>query len=232
MRHECGIPADALVLGYCGRVVRQKGIVELVDAWHELRSRHPALYLLIVGPLEREDPLPARTRSAIGNDSRIILAGEAEDTSSFYAAMDILVLPSHREGFGLVAAEANAMELPVIATNIPGCVDAIACEQTGTLIPRYDPAALVAAVTRYLDNPVLREAHGRKGRLRVLQQFRRTDGFGRIHAEYRKVLAGTRSREDRKWFPAFDRVVSAALSAWKAVRSSFVGGPGPVKGSS
>jgi glycosyltransferase involved in cell wall biosynthesis len=198
VRHDYGIPDNALVVGYCGRVVRDKGISDLVDAWASLRDRYPILHLLLVGPIEQEDPIPPRTLSVLREDSRIVLTGEVDDTAPFYAAMDLVVLPSYREGFGTVVIEANAMELPVVATNIPGCVDAVAADETGVLVPPHSPVALEAAIARYLDDSDLREEHGRSGRMRVLRCFRPTDVFRHIYVEYRRVEAETLFRAKRK----------------------------------
>ncbi len=85
--------------------------------------------------------------------------------------MDVLVLPTYREGFPLVPLEASAMGLPVVATSIPGCVDAVVDGITGTLIPPYDATALAEAIRLYLLHPELRRQHGKAGRARVLREF-------------------------------------------------------------
>lgn len=190
VRNEYGIANGALVVGYCGRVVKDKGIRELAVAWEGLRRRYSELYLLIVGPFEQQDPVPPDTLQILRYDSRIVTTHAVRDPTPFYAAMDLLVLPSYREGFGMVAAEANAMELPVVATDIPGCVDAIEDGQTGTLIPPRDSAALEEAVARYLDNPTLRVVQGRKGRARVLQHFRPSDRYEAVYIECLRILEG------------------------------------------
>jgi glycosyltransferase involved in cell wall biosynthesis len=92
----------------------------------------------------------------------------------YYAAMDILVLPSHREGLGLATLEAGAMRLPVVATNIPGCIDAVDDGVTGLLVPPYDSKALADVIDRYLNNSELRMRHGYAGRSRVLKKFSQT----------------------------------------------------------
>jgi glycosyltransferase involved in cell wall biosynthesis len=110
------------------------------------------------------------------------------DTPPLYTAMDVVVLPTYREGFGIVAIEAAAMELPVVATEVPGCVDAVNDSVTGTLVPPRDAAALTDAIRHYLLDPELRRRHGRAGRERVLQEFRQEDIWEELYAEYTRLL--------------------------------------------
>ena len=89
--------------------------------------------------------------------------------------MDVIVLPTYREGLRMVPLEAAAMELPVVATRIPGCTDAVVDGVTGTLVPVHDAAALTEAIRKYLECPELRTRHGRAGRERILRDFRPED---------------------------------------------------------
>ncbi|HEX5724472.1 MAG TPA: glycosyltransferase family 4 protein, partial [Longimicrobiaceae bacterium] len=174
-RARFGIPPDAAVVGFVGRLVGDKGIVELVRAWASLREEFPGARLLLVGPWEARDPVAPEVRAALEGDPRVHLAGEDWDTPPLFAAMDLLALPTYREGFPNVLLEAAAMELPVVATRVPGCVDAVRDGETGTLVPARDAEALAGALARYLRDPALRAAHGRAGRARVLREFRRED---------------------------------------------------------
>jgi glycosyltransferase involved in cell wall biosynthesis len=194
-RQQLGIPADAVVIGFVGRLVREKGLVELVDAWRRLRAAKPGARLLLIGPFEHEDPLPPDIRHGLETDSRVHLTGVAWDTPSLYAAMDVLCLPSHREGFPNVLLEAAAMQLPVVASDVPGVVDALQAGQTGTLVSARDAEALAAALARYADDPALRASHGAQGRAWVLERFTQEriwtafDQFYRgLAAEPRQVL--------------------------------------------
>jgi glycosyltransferase involved in cell wall biosynthesis len=187
-RVALGIPAGAVVLGYVGRIVRDKGWVELAAAWRTLRDRFPAAHLLVVGPFESTDPVPDHVVELLKTDPRIHHVGLQLDTPPLYAAMDAVVLPTYREGFPVVPLEASAMGLPVIATRVPGCVDAIVDGITGTLVPPRDVAALVHAMVRYLDDPAAGREHGANARERVLKEFSRQVIWEETHALYVRLL--------------------------------------------
>ena len=188
LRESYGIPADALVLGFVGRIVRDKGIVELTESWKRLCEAFPNLHLLVVGAFETQDPPPADVEQLLRSDPKIHLAGRVEDPSSFFAAMDVVVLPTYREGLPVVPLEAAAMELPVVATRIPGCTDAVIDGVTGTLVPVHDAGALTEAIQRYLECPELRTKHGRAGRERILSDFRPQDMWQEVYSEYIELL--------------------------------------------
>ena len=188
-RAAAGIPPDALVLGFIGRVVRDKGIRELEAAWRRVSQRFPWLRLLMVGTPEPGDPPPADVWERLKSDPRVHLAGQVDDVPRWYAAMDLLVFPTYREGFGNVVLEAAAMGLPVVATSIPGVVDALKDGETGTLVPAGDADALAAAIVRYVESEELRRRHGQAGRERALRDFRPDDIWEGVHEEYRRLLA-------------------------------------------
>lgn len=189
VRARYGIPEDALVLGFVGRLVRKKGIVELVDAWEQLRAAHPRLRLLVAGPFESQDPVPPKVRARMESDPRIHLTGYVDETPSLYAAMDVLVFPtSFHEGFPNVPLEAAAMGLPVVTTRIAGCTDAVEAGKTGTLAPAGDAGALAAAIRAYIEEPEKRRAHGIAGRERVLREFRPELIWEALHQTYLRLL--------------------------------------------
>ena len=170
-RAGLGIPADALVIGFVGRLVHEKGLDELHTAWQGLRAVHPEAHLLLIGPFESEDAISAHRRAELENDPRVHLTGLSWDTPALYAAMDVFCLPSYREGFPNVVLEASSMRLPVVATRIPGSVDAVSHGVTGTLVPVRDAGALEEALARYAADPALRARHGAAGREAVLRSF-------------------------------------------------------------
>jgi len=171
-RRTLGIPTELRVLGFVGRIVRDKGVEDLLEAWKELREEFPDLQLAIVGPEEPQDPLSPEAQKLLRSDPRIRLTGFVESMPSAYAVMDVVVLPTYREGYPNVPLEAGAMERPVVATRVTGCVDAVVDGETGTLVPPRDPRALAEALRAYLNDPALRRKHGKAARQRVLRDYR------------------------------------------------------------
>lgn len=188
LRGALHIPEKATVIGYVGRIVHDKGMQELAEAWTQLRERYPDLYLLLVGDHEPQDPISDTVRRLFSNDPRVILTGWVSDTAPYYALMDVLVLPSYREGFPNTPLEASAMCVPVVATRIPGCVDAVVEGLTGVLVPVRDAQALAEAIDRYICQPDLRIQHGRAGRERVLREFRQEVLWQALYEHYQSLM--------------------------------------------
>ena len=137
-RARWGIPDDALVIGFVGRVVRDKGLAELADAWKGLRGQFPTAHLLDRRPRGIGGPAPPRHHGGIAGGSARAPDGVRWDTPPLFAAMDVVVLPSYREGFGVVLLEGAAMALPVVGTDIPGGREALVDGITGLLVPARD----------------------------------------------------------------------------------------------
>jgi glycosyltransferase involved in cell wall biosynthesis len=188
IRQAYGIPTDALVVGFVGRIVRDKGMEELVQAWEILRDEFPHLHLLLVGPFEPQDPISSNAEQTLKQDPRIHLTDRVSTLPPFYAAIDILTLPTYREGFPNTPLEAAAMQLPVVATRVPGCVDAVQDWVTGILVPPRDAVALADAIRIYARKPELRYQHGQAGRDRVLRDFRQEAIWEAFHQEYKRLL--------------------------------------------
>src|SRR6185295_2565670 len=152
------------VIGFVGRVVRDKGVEDLVRAWTRLREEFTDLHLVIVGRFEPQDPISAEADRLLRTDPRVRVAGWVESMRSAYSVMDVVALPTYREGFPQVPLEAAAMERPVVAAAVTGSVDAVRDGETGTLVPPRNPDALAEALGTYLRDPELRARHGRAAR--------------------------------------------------------------------
>lgn len=188
-RAALGIAGEQPVVGFVGRVVRDKGVGELVEAWRSVREAFPEAHLVVIGPFESRDAITADTALALRTDPRVHPLGTVLDMPAWYAAMDLVVLPTYREGFPNVLLEAAAMRVPVVATRVPGCVDAVEDGRTGLLVPPRDPRALASAIARYLHAPAQRRRHGGAARERVLAHFRPEAIWRALHGEYLGLLA-------------------------------------------
>jgi glycosyltransferase involved in cell wall biosynthesis len=168
VRAELGVDDDTIVVGAVGRLVAEKGYPELFDAMARLPEHYR---LVVVGGVDPEKPdsLPA---DVIGRAeaSGVRLLGHRDDVDRLYAAMDVFVLASHREGFPRAAMEASAMALPVVATDVRGCREVVVPGVTGALVEVRDPAALAAALGD-LGDPATRARLGAAARARALHHF-------------------------------------------------------------
>ncbi len=161
-----------IVVGFVGRLCVDKGVVELIRAWQllKLSNKNKNLELLLVGPLDEREPLPETFLQSIRKDDSINWVGDVLDTSKYYKLMDIFILPSHREGFGMVNLEAAANSLPVITTRIVGAVDSIVENVTGLFVENSIDS-IQEKLQFYIDNPAIRINHGENGRILVEEFF-------------------------------------------------------------
>jgi lipopolysaccharide/colanic/teichoic acid biosynthesis glycosyltransferase len=193
-RQRLGIPLDAGVVGFVGRLVRDKGIVELYEAFKRLRPSYPDLRLLLVGDFEAGDPVPSTLRAQIESDPAIIRTGFTTEVEKYYWTMDVLVLPTHREGFGNVCLEAQAASIPVVSTDATGAIDAIIDGVTGLRFPVGNVAELAAALDRLLADPGLRARMGQAGCAWVQRNFLRKTVWKKLLADYRNILEAAARR--------------------------------------
>ncbi len=165
VRQDLNIPEHALVLGFAGRLRRDKGINELIQAFSNLNRKYSDIYLMMVGAQEAVgDELDYETKKLLAQNKHILSVGYQERPEEFMAAMDIFVLPSYREGFGIVNIEASAMGLPVISTDIPGPRDSVINGKTGILVKVKSIAELAEAMEKLIGDIDLRKKMGEAGR--------------------------------------------------------------------
>jgi glycosyltransferase involved in cell wall biosynthesis len=189
VRERYGIQERASVVGFVGRLTRDKGLPELIEAFDEILRAEPAAHLLLVGWFdESEDLLSTELRARIEGHPRIHMTGFVEDTAPFYRAMDVMVLPTWREGFPNVVLEAAATGIPVVTTFSTGSRDSVVPEVTGLLIPPGHPAAITEAVVNLLRDSERRQHMGRAARDWVLAHYMDERVLGLTAAYYRALL--------------------------------------------
>ena len=172
VRASLGAGPGVLVCGVVGRLVAEKGYRELFAAATTLATSTPNVMVVVVGP-EEPDKADALTSAELreAEASGIRLLGARDDMEDLYAAMDMYVLASHREGFPRSAMEAAAMGLPVVATDIRGCRQVVDHERTGLLVPPRDATGLADAIARLAADADLRGAMGRAAREKACREF-------------------------------------------------------------
>lgn len=177
---------------FVGRLVGDKGINELVEAFARLHAEQPATRLLLVGAMEAQlDPLRPATRALIHDNAGVEAVGRRRDVRPYLAASDAFVFPSYREGFPNVVIEAGAMGLPSIVTDINGSREIIIEGRNGTIIPPRDVEALYRAMCRFLTSPTELVAMAAEARPLVAARYEQTYVRDCQKAYYREIL-GTR----------------------------------------
>ncbi len=183
IRRRLGVKRDEILIGFVGRMVVEKGIPELLQA----AARRPGWRVLLIGPDERGAKRDALDPGALASARNVSWIGLQSNLPPLYAAMDVLTLPSHREGLPRTLLEGQAMGRPIVATRIRGCREAVSAGLTGLLVPPASPPALRDALEVLARDPARRRHLGAAGRDRALQHFDERAVFERIALAYREL---------------------------------------------
>lgn len=187
-RQKHNIEKNEIVIGFVGRIAKEKGISELLEAFGHLRNKY-TLKIVLVGLFERTyGGLDFQTEQKITGDPDILFLGRFDDVRPYYAMMDIFVFPSYREGFPNAVLEACAMGLPVIATDINGCNEIVVHRKNGLLVAPKSAESLREALTILLDNTDVGRQMGMIGREHVFRYFRRELVWEDVKSEYDHFL--------------------------------------------
>ncbi len=191
--------SDHVTVGTVSRLSSEKGVRYLIEAFGQLRERYGgSVSLRIAG----DGPERPRLESAIRRmnlESSVELPGwlEHTDVPAFLNQLDVFVMPSIWEGFGVAAAEASASGLPVVATNVYGIPDVVRDGETGLLVPPKDPGALAKAIGRLVEDALLRRKLGAAGRTYVANHYDWTENARQMASIYERMLAGRPARQSR-----------------------------------
>lgn len=174
LKTQFGINNNDFIIGFCGRLVRDKGIIELIEAFKILlrHSYRMNLKLFIIGAFEERDGISSDVLEYIKKSKQIIYVEKVayNQMYKYLALFSVLVLPSYREGFGMVTIESAAMKVPAIVSKSTGCIDSIEEGETG-LYCDITPDSIAKQIDFMINNPTIRYEMGEKARRRVVNLY-------------------------------------------------------------
>lgn len=174
---------------FVGRIVGDKGILELVEAFMKLQVQHPEDQLWLVGPFEKKDSLKPGLKSIISENENIISWGYCDDVRPFFSAANTLVFPSYREGFPNVPLQAAAMGCPMILSDINGCNEFVQNNVNGILVPVKDTNALANAMSFIRANDEQRKTFADKSLDLIKKNYSNQAIWMLLEEEYKELLA-------------------------------------------
>lgn len=186
-RAKYGIPEDATVFGYCGRITRDKGLNELFAAFRKIVEKDRTAYLMIIGRDDNAETIDPELMAWAKSCPKVIFTGFTKEVPQHYSALDVFTSLSYREGFGLVVIEAAGMGVPGIVTNCPGQKDTITDKQTGILVPDHNVDKVVDAMDYYIDHPEETKKMGLQARKDVEDKYDQKTLF-KMLADHRDEL--------------------------------------------
>ncbi|WKA53863.1 glycosyltransferase family 4 protein [Planococcus shixiaomingii] len=188
-RKEYGLTEKHIVLGFVGRMTKDKGIEEMVEAFLELQKAHANLRLLIIGNYEEGDPVSEKVKQEVISNPNIIHAGFQKDPVPFYYLMNIFVFLTKREGFGNVSIEAALTGLPVIASNVTGAKDTIIDGKTGYLVDVTSNKDITEKINSLVSNSELRNQMALNGKKWAEENFSNEQIWHEMNRYYQTLLA-------------------------------------------
>lgn len=171
IKQKYNIPEDVPVIGFVGRLGKEKGCNELFRAFRRIKETFPNAKLLFVGPIEKEDTIEPELLEYFFGCDDIIKTDRVTNVEKYISAMDIFVLPSYREGFGMSVIEASAMEVPVVVTEYPGPASGMKDGLTGYTVPVKDDGKLYECILKLMNDRDLCKEMGIAGRKFVEETF-------------------------------------------------------------
>jgi glycosyltransferase involved in cell wall biosynthesis len=188
IKQELKILESAQVVGFVGRLTKDKGIVELVEAFREAQETVSNIHLLLIGWLEDGDPVPSNIIKEIESNPAIISVGFIKNTSSYYPVFDILAFPSYREGFPNVPLEAALSSIPTIGFNATGTIDAVQDGITGVIVPLGNTDRLAQALIMLLTDTKKCKEFGKAAKDRALLYYQPKEIWENWGAFYEKII--------------------------------------------
>lgn len=196
-RAELGVAPDAVLIGVVSRLIEQKGVTYGLRAFARVAPSVPNACLIIAG----EGPLrPALETEAtsLGLNDRVRFLGWRDDVLPVFAGLDLLLMPSLWEGFGLALLEAMSQRLPIVGSQVSAIPEVVINGETGLLVPPRDVDGLASALTTLLADAPLRQHMGLLGQDRLEDRFTAARMVDETHALYRRLLNSYAARRGRK----------------------------------
>ncbi|WP_033958606.1 glycosyltransferase family 4 protein [Psychroserpens jangbogonensis] len=188
LKTELNISKEDVVFIFIGRIVRDKGINELVAGFNSLTEKNNNCKLILVGPRENHlDPLLPETETLIKANKQILAVGMQKDIRPYVAISNVLTFPSYREGFPNVVLQASCMGLPCIVGNINGCNEIIENNMNGLIIPVKDAKAIEDAMQFMIDFPKKRQAMIAHTRTRIIERYKQEFVWNEILKTYQNL---------------------------------------------
>ncbi|PKV50986.1 glycosyltransferase involved in cell wall biosynthesis [Aquimarina sp. MAR_2010_214] len=186
---KLGITRDDIVIIYAGRLVTDKGINELIQAFEKINKSVDNVKLLLVGTYENDlDPLLSEVQEEIDTNSNIIMVGWQEDVRPYFAISDMLAFPSYREGFPNVVMQSASMGLASIVTDINGCNEIITEGVNGTIIPVKNTKMLHDSIMKLIEDDELRKKMAKNARNSITSRYERKYVWKELLKEYQSLL--------------------------------------------
>lgn len=185
IREQLDISEDAFVYGFVGRITRDKGVNELLEAYKKLNDDS---YLIMVGPSEVDETINQELYTWASENEKTKFTGYTTVVEQYLSAMDCYILPSYREGFGMGVVEAEAMGVPVIVTDIPGPTDAMIDNETGIVVQKADVESLYNAMISIREDKVRYFAMAEKAHDFAVNNFEQKQLFNYILEDRKKLL--------------------------------------------
>ncbi len=187
LRKELGFKEDDFIFFFLGRIAKEKGISELLEAFNELKKNYPtdSIKLLLVGPIEKDNgPVSDNVLLEIENNLQVVYPGRTDDVRLYLNMVDVLVLPTYREGFPNVLLQGGAMSLPMIATDINGCNEIIDHKQNGLLVIPKDVLDLFEKMKYVYENQQESINFGKEARKKIEDKFQNKKVWEGLKSEY------------------------------------------------
>lgn len=188
-KKELQIESDDTIFVFVGRIVKDKGIVELIESFEAVNKLHKKTKLLLVGHFEEDlDPLPQHIRESIATNTHIMNVGYQHDVRPYLACSDILVFPSYREGFPNVPLQAGCMQKTLLLSDINGCNEIVQDGINGILVPPKSSEKLTQAMVYLLENKDVAERLALEASKTIRERYEQGAVWAALLAEYKKAL--------------------------------------------